>query len=333
MHPLPELGQIDAQEVHEACLRDGDVTVSILSLGCITRDWRVGGVPVVLGYHDAVLYLDNPNYFGIIAGRCANRIAGGRFALNGQKVQLARNEGANHLHGGIRGLGARNWQIDMDGPRRLRLTCHSPDGEEGYPGTVKFTVQISLSGHRLSYDMRAAPDRPTPVNLAQHSYYNLAGTGTIWDHRLQIAAPAFTPADQGGIPTGQIASVAGTRFDFTAPRHMAQADPAQEGTDINLVLDMDRPTGAPAATVTAAGLRLRLWTDQPGLQLYNAMHLGPTAGGHDGQVYNRFSGLCLEPQHFPDTPNHPNFPPILCTPDAPYRQRLEVEIAPLSEAP
>ncbi|SMX44803.1 aldose epimerase family protein [Actibacterium lipolyticum] len=321
---LPQLGQIDGHEVREAVLEDGDVRISILSLGCITRDWRVGGVPMVLGYADPADYLTNPNYFGVIAGRVANRTAMGRFSLDGETVQLSQNEGANHLHGGHRGIGARNWQLDQDAAQSVRLTYHSPHGEEGYPGAVDFTVTITLAGNTLTYVMEGSPDRPTPINLAQHSYYNLTGGGPVRDHRVMVHANGFTASDANGIPTGAVSDAAGTRFDFNQPRSLEQADPQQLGYDINLVLDGKSPT---AMVQAPNGMQLTLWSDQPGLQLYDAMHTGPTPGGHDGQTYDRFHGLCLEPQSFPDSLNNPDFPPIIYSPERPYRQTLRVEIA------
>ncbi|MGB8624374.1 MAG: aldose epimerase family protein [Paracoccaceae bacterium] len=325
---LPGLGRVDGHTVVQARLEAGDVAVTLLSLGCITQDWRLDGQPVVLGYADPAGYLKNPNHFGVIAGRVANRTAGGRFMLDGKPVQLSVNDPPNHLHGGTRGLGARNWRMEGESGKSLRLSYHAPNGEEGYPGAVDFTVTITLAGHRLTYVMEAVPDRPTPINLAQHSYYNLTGGGPVWDHRLHIPAPHYTPVDANLVPTGEIAPTAGTRYDFTSPRTLEQADPDHLGSDINLVLGNGRDPGRPSATVEAGGLALRLWTDEPGLQLYNAMHLGLTPGGHDGQTYDRFHGLCLEPQHFPDSLHNPAFPTIICSPERPYRQTLTVEIAP-----
>ncbi len=330
IHEVTAAGRIDGQPLREAVLEQGEVRVTILSLGCITRDWRVRGRPMVLGFADPLHYLDNRFSFGVIAGRVANRTAHGRFMLDGRLVQLSRNHGAHHLHGGFRGLGRQNWRMESDGSRAVQLRRRSPDGEEGYPGAVDFTLTIRLEGHRLHYDMQGLPDRPTPVNLAQHSYYNLAGGGPVLDHQLWIAASRYTPTDDAQLPSGEIRSVAGTRHDFTTPRTLAQSDPSGKGHDVNLVLDPDRDQAAPAAILRAPDRQfaLRLWTDQPGIQLYDAMHMGGCDGGHDGARHDRFHGLCLEPQHFPDSLNHPGFPSILCTPDAPYRQRLSVEIAP-----
>lgn len=325
---LTDLGLVDGRPVREAWLEDGDVRVAILSLGCITAEWRVAGRPVVLGYADRRAYLTNPRSMGIIAGRVANRIGGARFTLDGVDYQLAANEGANQLHGGPRGLGRRNWHLEMAGPRSVRLCYTSPDGEEGFPGSVAFTVMITLDGHALRYDMRGVPDRPTPINLAQHSYYNLSGASTVRDHEVWIAANAFTPVDGESIPTGEVAVIDGTHFDYRTPRRMQDADPSARGVDLNVVLDPSRDRTQPAAIVRADGLRLSLTTDQPGIQLYDAMHMGRTDGGHDGQIYDRHSGLCLEPQHFPDSPNKPQFPTVVCTPDAPYTQTLTVAIAP-----
>lgn len=316
--------------MQSAILESGAARVTILSRGCITHDWRVahGGaeLPVVLGYADPADHLRHPGaHLGVIAGRVANRIAGARFRLDGRDWQLAANEGPNQLHGGPGGLGRRDWRIERDGDRAVRLALHSPHGDQGYPGAVDFAVTVTLDGHRLTYDMAARPDRPTPVNLAQHSYYNLMGGGQVWNHRLRVAAGRYTPVDGAMIPTGEIATVP-DRLDFRRARTIRDADPQGRGIDANLVLDA---APGPAAELDAPnGLRLRLWTDQPGMQVYTAAKLSGTAPAHPGQTLGPFAGICLEPQHFPDSPNRLGFPSILCTPDRPYRQVLTVEIKP-----
>lgn len=317
LRALPELGKIDGRAVMQARLCDGELSVTILSLGCITQDWRVAGAPVVLGFADPAQYIENKYYFGAVVGRVANRIAGGRFLLNGRVVLLDQNEGTTHLHGGAHGLSTRNWAMEADRDNAVRLSYTSPDGEEGYPGAIEFTVTIRLRGHTLSYQMTGMPDRATPINLAQHNYYALGGP--IWEQRLHIAARSFTPTDAHGIPTGEIAPVAGTRFDFNTPHQM----PPGETIDMNLVLE----PGAAPEIQAPNGRHLRMRTDQPGVQLYNAAHLHRVAGGHNGQVYDHFDAICLEPQHFPDALNHSGFAPIICTPEHPYRQALHVEIS------
>ena len=318
----PDSGQIE--QVH---LTAGDVSLTLLTLGCITQDWRLplGGArtSVVLGYADPRAYLDNRASLGIIAGRVANRIAGSRFELDGKVHHLMPNDGPNHLHGGPDGLSHRIWNVDRDGARRARFTYVSPDGEGGYPGNVECVVEVSLTGHTVTYDMAATPDRPTPINLAQHNYYALA-SGPCHDQTLMIAASNYTPTGPDLIPTGQIAPLDGAAFDFRKPRSLAAADPECHGIDHNYVLDL---IDGPAARLTATtGLTLEMETDQPGLQLYTATHLAPFATPLSGQQHAFFAGLCLEPQGFPNAVNEPGFPSIIATPDCPYRQVLRVTI-------
>lgn len=328
----------DRGSIDEAVLEDGSTSVSILSIGCVTRDWRVahGGqtIPVVLGYANPLDYVANPNSLGIIAGRVANRTALGRAVIDGVAYQLSINRPPHHLHGGPTGLSRRMWRMETDSAASaVRLTYRSPDGEEGYPGTVDFAVTIRLEGQRLTYEMTAAPDRPTPINLAQHSYYNLMGAGSVHGHRLRLAARHYTETDADLIPTGAILPVDGTPLDYRNWRAMVEADPAETGVDTNLVLNADRDPAQPVAEVEAPnGLGLKLWTDQPGLQLYDTKHLGRLEGGLDGKVYGRFGGLCLEPQHFPDSLNQPAFPSIVYSPERPYLQTLGVEIAPVGQS-
>ena len=296
--------------LHRVVLADGDVAVTLLNYGAITRSWTIRGVPMVRQLPADEAYLSDPHFTGIIAGRVANRTANGQFVLNGQPQQLSRNDGLHHLHGGACGLGKRFWQMEANGPHALRLSLHSPDGEEGYPAAVDFTIDIRLEGHILTYDMRARPDRPTPINLAQHSYYTLGGP--LWGAKLALTADRHTPADSDGIPSGTIAPVANTPLDFTTPRALG---PADAHLDTNLLFVDNRNQSAPVATLEANGHRLRMWSDQPGLQLYTGAQL-PTPN----------SALCLEPQAPPNALNTPAFPPIIATPAQPYRQILRVEI-------
>lgn len=293
-------------------LQDGDVKVTLLNYGCITRNWTVGGVEMVKSFSKAESYLTDPYATGIIAGRVANRTAFGRFTLDGQRIRLSRNEGPHHLHGGQQGLGKRYWNIEPHSPKSARLSYHSPEGEEGYPANVDFTVDISLSGYSLTYNMHAMPDRPTPVNLAQHTYYTLGGAGQIWGGKLTLAANRYTPADAAGIPSGEIAPVANTTLDFRQPRALGPADAA---LDTNLLFPETRDAVAPVAQFRANGYALRMWSDQPGMQLYTGAHL-PQPN----------TALCLEPQAPPNALNQPAFPSIIATPSQPYRQALTVEI-------
>jgi len=313
---LRGLTTIGDRAVDQAHLTAGDMDVKVLSFGAITRGWEIAGRSVVLGYDDPAEYGVDPFYMGAIAGRVANRIAGGRFSLEGEAYALPLNNGPNHLHGGYEGLSRQHWEMEADTrANAVRLTHVSPDGTGGYPGRVAFEVIVRLTLTRLSYEMRAEVDRPTPVNLAQHNYYNLTG-GPIWDHELTLAASTYLPVDETSIPTGAQASVAGTRFDFRRPRKLGAADPGHEGTDHCMVLDGDE-TAAELAAPDAP--RLRLHTDQPGLQLYT--------GGFLEAPFARFGGVCLEPQGFPNAVNEPGFPSVVVHPGAPYTQTLSIEVA------
>lgn len=324
----------DGRVVEEIVLQSADAAVAVLNYGCTVRDWRVDGergtVPVVLGFRDLSDYVEHGRAHGVIAGRVANRIAGGRFRIGSDEVELTVNVPPHHLHGGAVGLQRRVWEMDGDSSAEaVHLRYASPDGEEGYPGAVDFEVTYRLEGDRLVCEMRGAPDRPTPINLAQHNYYNLAGAGDVRDHVLEIAAKDYTPVGADLIPDGSIRPVARTRYDFTSARSLAEADPAGEGHDINLVLDLARDPDAPAARVSCerTNLELRLWTDRPGLQLYDAHDADIAVPGHDGARYGAFSGLCLEAQHFPDSVNHPDWPDTLAYPEEPYFQRLAVRVS------
>ncbi len=322
-------------DIRRHVLSDGEVSVAILSLGCITQDWRVpldgARVPVVLGYRDIDDYRHNPAYLGVIAGRVVNRISGAAFELDGQRHQLDANETPHCLHGGAGGLSTRLWEMQGDGARAVRLSYVSPDGEAGFPGRAEFEITISLDGFRLHYDMRARVDRPTPINLAQHSYYNLAGTGAIAEHRLRIAAEHYTPSRADLIPTGEILALDGRSFDFRREKTIAAGDPRNRGLDMNFVRD---PTAPVAATLRApSGMTLRISTDQPGLQLYTARHLGRHGTPLDGQEHSPLGAVCLEPQGFPGALHNPQFPSIIATPERPYAQRLDVSIAHEEEAP
>ena len=209
------------------------------------------------------------------------------------------------------------------GTGTVQLGYRSPDGEEGYPGNVDFTVSFRLEGPRLICEMSGRPDRPTPINLANHNYYNLGGGGQVKDHLLWVDAEAYTPTDADLIPLGEIRPVEGTHLDFREEREIGDTV-----LDQNLVLREGRDRKKPAARVRCprSGMRLELWTDEPGLQLFDAPEMTIPARGHDGQSYGPFAGLCLEAQHFPDSLAHPDWPSIVRSPEAPYFQRLVVEI-------
>lgn len=323
-----KFGEMDGRDVVEAIIEDGETRLSILSYGAVTRDWRVGDVPVVLGLNTLEDYLVHSNSFGVIAGRVANRIAKGRFELNGEMYRVPVNNGENHLHGGPAGLGFINWTLETD-KNAVRLSHHSPDGDQGYPGAVAFTVDISIENGRVIYDMTGVPDRETPINLAQHNYYNLNGGGDVRGHRVWVDADRYTEVDEGLIPTGRILPIDGTPMDFREATTIGQRDPEGIGIDVNTVLREGRDMTAPCAIVTAdkTDLLLKLWSEEPGLQLFDAPLMDIEVPGLDGQRYGAFAGLCLEAQHFPDSVNHDHFPSILRSPENPYHQKLIVEIS------
>jgi aldose 1-epimerase len=253
---------------------------------------------VVLGFETPEEYAANPRYLGAIVGRYANRIAKAQFTLDGRTYRLAANNGANHLHGGVTGFDKRVWRA-AGGAASLELRYSSPDGEEGYPGNLDVRVTYTLTDRsELVVDYFATTDKPTPVSLTQHSYFNLAGEGDVRDHLLQIDADAITAVDEQLIPTGMIEPVAGTPFDF---RSLMTLGARRGGNyDHNFVLN-----GGIRVVEPKSGRTLDVHTTEPGMQLYTG--------------YTR--GLCLETQHFPDSPNQPSFPSTILRPGAEYRSR------------
>lgn len=290
---------------------------------------------IVLGFDTIDGYLKDPPYFGAIVGRYGNRIANAQFVLNGTTYKLAANNGPNHLHGGVNGFDKMIWNaVPGDTPDGLSvtLTRTSADGEEGYPGTLQASVRYTLTDkNELVIDYRATTDKATPVNLTQHSYFNLAGDGgDILDHELTIHASRYTPVDATLIPTGELAPVQGTPFDFqkatTIGAHIS-ADNVQlkngGGYDHNWVLDRAGNGLQPAARLLdpKSGRTLDVATTEPGLQFYSGNFLDGTITGKGGRVYKHRSGLCLETQHYPDSPNHPTFPSTILQPGQTYSSR------------
>ncbi|MFN2578210.1 MAG: aldose epimerase family protein [Pyrinomonadaceae bacterium] len=287
---------------------------------------------VVLGHETLEGYLHRSRYFGALIGRYANRIAHGRFCLHGKAYSLATNNGDNHLHGGLKGFDKVVWrarEIPASDVATLQLNYLSRDGEEGYPGNLETTVVYTLTDKsELRIEYFATTDQDTILNLTNHSYFNLAGGGTVLNHQLTINADAFTPVDKGLIPTGEIRSLKDTPLDFTSPTpigarinddydqlHMAG------GYDHNFVLRGAAGTLRNAATVyePGSGRVLEVSTTQPGMQFYSGNFLEGNIAGTGGRVYVKHSGCCLETQHFPDSPNHPSFPSTILRPDEGYR--------------
>lgn len=305
---------------------------TIVSLRTPDRQGQLGDI--VLGYPTLSGYLAASPYFGAIVGRYGNRIAKGRFHLDGKTYQLATNNGPNHLHGGIKGFDKVVWTADTsrgDSSTTVTFRYTSAAGEEGYPGALDARVTYTLTDrNELRVEYFGVTDQATPVNLTQHSYFNLAGAGTgdILGHELMIAADRYTPVDSTLIPTGEIAPVAGTPFDFRTRAaigaRIAQNDVQLKygkGYDHNWVLNRSDASLTLAARLSdpSSGRTLEVLTTEPGIQFYSGNFLDGTITGKDGHVYRHRYGLCLETQHFPDSPNHPNFPSTILRPGKEYR--------------
>lgn len=293
-------------------LSRGDLTVQITNYGArllrVVRD----GVDLLYGPKSPEELLADDCYCGAVCGRVANRIAGGSFELDGRRYQLAVNNGPNHLHGGTIGFNARIWSVEQADESRLVLTLLSPDGEEGYPGTVRVRAVYSLGEQGLSLDLEADTDAPTLLNLTNHAYWNLAGQGTIDGHLLSVAADAYTPM-VSNIPTGSIEPVEGTLYDLRRPAQLGERNAPSAiagGYDDNYVLNNSGELRE-AAVLTCGERRLRVSTNAPGLQVYTGDYLPLKRGG-----------VALEAQNYPDSPHHANFPSIELRPGETYRRRI-----------
>jgi aldose 1-epimerase len=348
---LPALAAVEAKRVDFGTLQDGTrvaaaelsnsngLSVRIIALGAAIQsltvpDRRAVREDVVLGYDTPSEYLAKPQYFGATVGRYANRIAHGKFTLDGREYTLETNDGPNHLHGGVHGLDKVLWKIDevtSGPPARVVLSHTSPSGAGGYPGTLTITATYTLNEHHeLAVEYRASTDRPTIVNITNHSFFNLAGQGDVLGHRLQLAADSFTPVDATLIPTGERRSVAGTPFDFRQAHAIGQSirDGRDEqlrfgrGYDHNFVIagEPDRQGLRSAARLEdpVSGRVLEVLTSAPGVQFYSGNFLDGTVVGKGGRVYRQGDALCLEPQVFPDAPNHADFPSARLDPGREY---------------
>lgn len=315
--------------------------VSITNYGAIVVSLVVpdrNGKPgdVVLGYDQVEEYVKASPYFGAIVGRYGNRIAGGKFTLNGKEYTLAQNNNGNHLHGGLKGFDKAVWkaqELSTNLGPALKLTYLSKDGEEGYPGNLAVTVTYTLLsyGNSLVIDYLATTDKPTPVNLTNHSYFNLAGQGNgdILGHELTLFADRFTPVDKGLIPTGELRPVEGTPFDFRQPvaigKRIHQADEQLQfggGYDHNFVLSGEQDGGltlAARVVEPTSGRIMEVLTKEPGIQFYCGNFLDGSNVGKGGKPVCYRYGFCLETQHFPDSPNKPSFPTTILQPGKQYR--------------
>ncbi|MEV7366378.1 aldose epimerase family protein [Streptomyces sp. NPDC091299] len=340
--PVKELfGKLDdGTKVYRWSLQNGGTRLKVLSYGGIIQSLEIPDrhgrhANVSLGYDNLAAYVAGTTFFGATIGRYGNRIAKGQFTLDGKKYQLNVNDGVNSLHGGAKGFNTKVWDVEgftSGSDVGLHLYYTSVDGEMGYPGTLRTKVTFTLNRDgdwRIDYE--ATTDRPTVVNLTNHTYWNLAGegSGTIEDHELTIAASRYTPTDTGLIPTGELAKVSGTAFDFRKSkpvgRDIRAGHPQQvqaKGFDHNWVLDKGvtaKPVHIATLRDPRSGRTLKIATDQPGLQFYSGNFLDGTLVGTSGRTYRQGDGLCLETQHFPDSPNEPSWPSTVLRPGQTYR--------------
>ncbi|MEW1926992.1 aldose epimerase family protein [Streptomyces sp. NPDC088360] len=330
----------DGTKVYRWSLANGGTRMKVLSYGGIVQSLELPDRHgryrnVSLGYDTIEEYVAGTTFFGATIGRYGNRIAKGRFTLDGKTHQLSVNDGENSLHGGAKGFDTRVWDVepftDSSGVG-LRLHYTSVDGEMGYPGTLRVTVTYTLTARgdwRIDY--AATTDKATVVNLTNHTYYNLAGEGSgdILDHELTLAAARFTPTDAGLIPTGELARVAGTPFDFRRAKTVGEDIRVSheqlvtaKGFDHNWVLDKGitrRPEHFATLRDPGSGRAMKIATTEPGVQFYSGNFLDGTLTGPSGRTYRQGDGLCLETQHFPDSPNQPKFPSTVLRPGETYR--------------
>jgi len=321
----------DGTDVHRITLGGPALHIGVLTFGGVIERVEVPDrtgqtANVVLGLDSLDGYLHRSPYFGALPGRFANRIAGGRFVLDGVEYQLICNDGPNSLHGGPNGFGKRIWTLEESSDRHVTLGLVSVDGDEGYPGTLHVRVTYTVDGPDLRIDYRARTDRPTVLNLTNHSYFNLTGegSGSVLDHLLQVDADAFLPVTATSIPTGEVRPVAGTPFDFRASTpigsRIRQADEQilrSLGYDHTWVLRPDPGLGLrPAARLhdPMSGRTLEVLTTQPGVQVYTANKLTGALAGPSGRSYRQGDAVCFETQHFPDSPNQPEFPSTVLRP-------------------
>ena len=323
----------DGREIEAVTIATGNLSADIVSYGAVLRDLRLAGSDhtLVLGFNTLADYLDHSRSHGITAGRYANRIAEGRFLLDGQTFQLEKNFlNRHHLHGGSTGFGLRPWAVEAVADSSVTLSLVSPDGEGGYPGQVdvRCTFEI-LPPATLRIVYEAETSAPTILNLAHHSYFNLDGSPDILRHSLQIPADLYLPVDDTLIPTGEIASVAGTPFDFRLGRRVREPNVEPTLYDHNYCLARE-PFAEPsfhAALAGESGIGMTISSTEPGLQFYDGATLDVPVPGLDGKTYGAHAGLCLEPQRWPDSPNRPDFTDATLRPGETYHQVSQFEFS------
>jgi aldose 1-epimerase len=333
-------GEVDSSKVYLYTLTNSKGTVvTITNYGgtvtsFVTADKNGNRSSIIIGFDSLSGYLQKPPYFGALVGRYGNRIGNAKFKLDGKEYKLAVNNGKNSLHGGLKGFDKVVWTptVMNDTVPMLMLTYFSKDGEEGYPGNLKVMVHYTLSmDDELKIEYRATTDKATPVNLTNHSYFNLTGDvgNTILNHLLMIDADNYTPVDSSLIPTGEIKSVKGTPFDFTASKAIGkEIDSVKGGYDHNFVLNKKDNSLQKVAVLSdnASGRTLEVYTTEPGLQFYTGNFLDGKFANRDGKPINQHTALCMETQHFPDSPNKPNFPSTILQPGQEYHSETVYKV-------
>ena len=318
----------DGTAVEEVVIAGDGLAVTVITFGAVIRDLRLDGVghPLVLGFDGLDDYVRHSPHFGAVAGRYANRIAGGRLVIDGRTCQLSLNEnGRTHLHGGFAGFGKRPWRLVSHDGRSATLAIASPDGDEGYPGRLEAVCGYRIEpGGVLVFEAEATTDAPTVVNLAQQSYFNLDDGADILDHEVTVFADAYTPTDRDKIPTGAIAAVAGTPFDFRVARPIRRiVDGTRFPYDINFAVARQKAAAPrPLARLRSprSGVVLDVASTEPGVQFYDGAMMKVPVAGLAGRRYAASAGCCFEPQLFPDSPSRPEFPSALLRPGETYRQ-------------
>lgn len=329
--PIPFGTMPDGRHVRRVTLRAGALRATIIEYGAAIQDLRIAGhdAPVVLGFESLEDYRANRVFLGAIAGRVANRIRDGRFVLEGRRYQADCNFLGKHmLHGGTDGYDRQVWTLTSHTPDEAVLTLHDPDGHMGFPGAVDVTCRYKATAPAtLTVELTATTDRATLVGLAPHSYFNLdnGGSGDILDHRLCMPAAAYLPVDDELIPTGVVQPVESTDFDFRIAREIGSEGSDTARYDHNFCIASARGPLRQVAWVQGggSGLEMEVWSTEPGVQFYAGQYLDVAAAGLGGRRYGRHSGFCLEPQLWPDAPNHPYFPPVVLEPEQTYRAVTE----------
>ncbi|MBV9221937.1 MAG: galactose mutarotase [Methylobacteriaceae bacterium] len=335
---MHQFGEVDGHAIFEVALKSAaGAEARVITWGAVLRELvipaRTGPRQVVLGFENIADYLSHSPYFGATVGRFANRISRGHFVIDGREYSLELNEGRNSLHGGRAGFGRRPWKLGAYDASSVTMTLQSPDGDGGYPGNLDVTCTYRLlEPATVQIEMTGTSDMPTVINLAHHSYFNLDGTNDVRDHELTLHAAFYTPVDDELIPTGEIRSVAGTPYDFRAPRRIRPESGGKPDEvrryDTNFIISRmpDAATGLAHAATLCAPLRsllMEMHTTEPAVQFYDGGHVNCPVPGLGGALYGPHAGLCLEAQVYPDSPNRRHFSPCVLRPDEIYRQVTE----------